>query len=191
MLGPFARLPGHAGVGFTYLDRKQAFIGRRLLSRNHAREISFAIDRESLWWWPSTAWRFATVFVESASVTVLAKEHLGGDSPQPRLAPYERLAPLWHLHSRRGSPRYERFSPRCAVDSAFRCRLFLTSPATRGLVLSRRAGARLPAGRGNRLSGRLLAESLKNCGRHRTTNRGGRFPLGCSRGNFDMGRLRV
>ncbi|MGI6419951.1 MAG: class I SAM-dependent DNA methyltransferase [Thermoguttaceae bacterium] len=126
--------------------------------------------RESIgnlrWWWAKYRLANSNAFTWSGAVTMPANEQFRqAIAAKPRLAPYERLAPLWRLHSQRGSPRYEHFVP--AMRRRFRVSL--------GDVLDLACGVGLFAARlapdcrrvvGIDSSGLMLAEARKNCGRH-------------------------
>ena len=126
--------------------------------------------RESIgnlrWWWAKYRLANSNAFSWSGAITVPANEQLRqAIAPKPRLAPYERLAPLWHLHSRRGSPRYERFLP--AMRRRFNVPLadVLDLACGVGLFAARLApDCRRVVGIDS--SGLMLAEARKNCGRH-------------------------
>lgn len=118
------------------------------------------------WWWAKHRLANSNAFSWSGAVTVPANRRFRqAIAGKPRLAPYERLAPLWRLHSRRGSPRYERFLP--AVRRRFSVSLadVLDLACGVGLLAARLAPdcRRVVGIDCNRL---MLAEARKNCGCH-------------------------
>jgi len=122
--------------------------------------------RNLRWWWAKCRLANSNAFVWSGAVTLPASQPFRqAIAAKPRFAPYERLAPLWHLHSRRGSPRYERFLP--AIRRRFRVALadVLDLACGVGLMAARLAPdcRRVVGIDSNR---RMLAEARKNCGRH-------------------------
>jgi SAM-dependent methyltransferase len=118
------------------------------------------------WWWAKWRLANANAFSWSGAVTLPANQRLRQTlAAKPRFAPYQRLAPVWHLHSRRGSPRYERFLP--ALRRRFGVSLtdVLELACGVGLLAARLA----PVCRrvvGIDCNPLMLAEARKNCGPH-------------------------
>lgn len=118
------------------------------------------------WWWAKCLLANANAFSWSGAVTVPANEQFRQTSAtRPRLAPYERLVSVWHLHARKGCPHYEHFLP--AVRRRFQVPL--------ADVLDLACGAGELAGRlasdcrrivGIDCNARMLAEARTTYGAH-------------------------